>query len=170
MVAQLAKPGADIVATMTPERAHLLHMAMGISGEVAELLLAVESEDTENAIEELGDIEFYLVGLCQGMGIHFDRSKCVIEIKKDPLTWLIIVAGDVLDQTKKVVIYDDNSRLTQLGSAIGEFVATLDTLYKQSQFAREQAIEANIKKLGKRYKGFNYSDQAAKVRADKEGE
>lgn len=41
MVLVLAKPGADIVATLTSEDAHLLHMAVGISGEAGELLDAV---------------------------------------------------------------------------------------------------------------------------------
>jgi hypothetical protein len=42
MVKVLAKPGADIVASLTPETAHLLHMAVGVSGEAGELLDAVE--------------------------------------------------------------------------------------------------------------------------------
>lgn len=109
MVAQLAKPGQDIVDQMTAGDAHTLHMAVGISGESGELLDAVKKAvmyrkqiDMENIIEELGDIEFYMEGLRQGLGI-----------------------------------------------------------------TREETIEANIEKLGKRYKGHNYSDQQAQDRADK---
>lgn len=76
MVAALAKPGADIIATLTPEKAHSLHMAVGISGEAGELLDAVKKSviynkelDRENVIEELGDLEFYLEGLRAGLGI-----------------------------------------------------------------------------------------------------
>lgn len=49
-------------------QAHLLHMAVGIAGEAAELLDAVvkyvegERLDVDNCIEELGDIEFYMEG------------------------------------------------------------------------------------------------------------
>lgn len=109
MVAALAKPGADIVATLTPEDAHALHMAVGISGESGELLDAIKKAaiyrkpiDRENVIEELGDLEFYMEGLRQGLGI-----------------------------------------------------------------TREETIDANIAKLGKRYEGFQYSDKAARDRADK---
>lgn len=53
-----------------PDTAHALHMAVGIAGEVGELLDAVKKVviynkpiDMENVVEELGDIEFYLTGL-----------------------------------------------------------------------------------------------------------
>jgi NTP pyrophosphatase (non-canonical NTP hydrolase) len=109
MVAQLAKPGELIAAELTGDDAHLLHMAVGISGESGELLDAVKKSviyrkplDRENVIEELGDLEFYMEGLRQGLGI-----------------------------------------------------------------TREETIEANINKLGKRYKGHSYSDAQAQDRADK---
>ena len=76
LVAALAKPGADIVATLTAEDAHSLHMAVGIAGEAGELLDAVKKAaiyrkpiDRANVVEELGDLEFYMEGLRQGYGI-----------------------------------------------------------------------------------------------------
>jgi len=80
MVSKLAKRGEDILSTLTPEKAHLLHMIMGMSGEVGELLDAIKKHvaydkplDVENVIEELGDIEFYTEGLRQGLGISRDQ-------------------------------------------------------------------------------------------------
>lgn len=76
MVRRLAKPGDKIVESLTPETAHTLHMAIGVSGEAGELLDAVKKAaiynkplDVENVIEELGDLEFYMEGLRQGLGI-----------------------------------------------------------------------------------------------------
>lgn len=76
MVAALVKPGAVIANEITPEQAHMLHMAVGISGESGELLDAIKKVviyqkevDRENVIEELGDLEFYMEGLRQGLGI-----------------------------------------------------------------------------------------------------
>lgn len=76
MVRALAKPGESILQEMTPEQAHLLHMAVGIAGEAGELLDAIKKHviyqkplDIEHVMEELGDIEFYLEGLRQGAGI-----------------------------------------------------------------------------------------------------
>lgn len=76
MVAQLAKSGRDIAVGMTPVNAHLLHMGVGICGEAGELIDAIKKAviynkelDVRNVIEELGDIEFYMEGLRQGLGI-----------------------------------------------------------------------------------------------------
>lgn len=109
MVKALAKSGATIAAEMSSEDAHLMHMAIGISGEAGELLDAIKKQviyckalDRENALEELGDLEFYMEGMRQGLG-----------------------------------------------------------------FTREQCLEANIAKLGKRYEGMKYTDGAAHKRADK---
>ena len=76
MVVALVKSGQAIVDTMNAGEAHALHMAVGISGESGELLDAIKKHviykkplDLNNVIEELGDIEFYLEGLRQGLGI-----------------------------------------------------------------------------------------------------
>lgn len=76
LVEALVKPGDQIAATMTALDAHCLHMAIGISGEAGELLDALKKVviyrkplDRENVIEELGDLEFYMEGLRQGLGI-----------------------------------------------------------------------------------------------------
>lgn len=81
LVAALAKPAADIIAGLTVESAHLLHMAVGISGEAGELLDAVKKAaiyvkpiDRVNVIEELGDLEFYMEGLRQGLAITREET------------------------------------------------------------------------------------------------
>ena len=81
MVKALAKPGKDIVATLSPEGAHLLHMAVGVSGESGELLDTIKKAvvynkplDSENVIEELGDLEFYMEGLRQALGITREET------------------------------------------------------------------------------------------------
>jgi len=109
MVAQLAKKGSDIQQELTAEDCHSIHMIMGVSGEVGELLDAIKKSviyrkplDVDNVIEELGDIEFYLEGLRQGLNI-----------------------------------------------------------------TREETLQHNIEKLGKRYSGHQYSNEQAKNRADK---
>lgn len=67
MVTALAKPGQAIIDSLTPEKADLLHMAVGVAGEAGELLDAVKKHviyvkdlDVHNVAEELGDLEFYM--------------------------------------------------------------------------------------------------------------
>lgn len=81
LVAALAKPGSKIQSELTASDCHILHMAVGISGEAGELLDAIKRPtiyrkpiDTENVIEELGDIEFYLEGLRQELGITREQT------------------------------------------------------------------------------------------------
>ena len=79
MVESLAKDGELIRSEITADDAHALHMIMGVAGEVGELLDAIKKSifyrkplDAVNVVEELGDIEFYLEGLRQGLCIDRD--------------------------------------------------------------------------------------------------
>jgi NTP pyrophosphatase (non-canonical NTP hydrolase) len=60
----------------TPAQGDLAHMSMGILGEAAEVMAVIQDHiekeeplDVDNLIEELGDIEFYLEGLRQAIGV-----------------------------------------------------------------------------------------------------
>lgn len=171
MVAVLAKSGAEIAANITAYEAHMIHMAVGVAGEAFELLAAVMTNDRDNALEELGDIEFYFEGLCQGTNaIITHQAFTPADITEDPLPGVLIKAGEVLDISKKIVIYKDPSKLPGLLTEMQAFRTALDRFYALSEMTREEALEHNINKLGKRYEGFKYSDGAAKARADKEGE
>jgi NTP pyrophosphatase (non-canonical NTP hydrolase) len=81
-VSSISKPGEEILSQLTPEDAHLIHMVMGVSGEVGELLDAVKKAviyrkpmDIKNVIEELGDIEFFLQGIRNSF--RFSRDEII---------------------------------------------------------------------------------------------
>lgn len=81
MVKALAKSGADIQQELTTGECHAIHMMMGICGEAGELLDAIKKSviyrkepDRANIVEELGDLEFYLQGLRQGLGITREET------------------------------------------------------------------------------------------------
>lgn len=83
MVTALAKDGQEILQTLTPLDCHLWHMASALCGETGELLDAIKRAviyrkeiDLVNVVEELGDIEFYLEGLRQGLNIT--RESCLL--------------------------------------------------------------------------------------------
>lgn len=88
-VRSLCKSGEDIVAQFTPERAHIVHMAMGMSGEAGELLDSVKKTviynkpiDRENIIEELGDMYWYMTGMMDYLGVTIQD---VVEANVDKL-------------------------------------------------------------------------------------
>jgi len=71
-VETLCKPGGVLLSELTGDKAHLWHMASGLCGEAAELLLCIREYQKgqitpaaarENVIEELGDIQFYDTGI-----------------------------------------------------------------------------------------------------------
>lgn len=81
IVRALAKPGDKIAAELTGSDAHQLHMAIGICGEAGELMDAIKKAaiyrkpiDRANVVEELGDMEFYMEGLRQGLGITREET------------------------------------------------------------------------------------------------
>jgi NTP pyrophosphatase (non-canonical NTP hydrolase) len=74
LVERTCKLGEDI--KLTPHQAHLVHMMLGLAGEVGELVDAIKKAviynktlDEENVKEELGDIEWYLEGLRKAFDI-----------------------------------------------------------------------------------------------------
>lgn len=81
LVKNLCKPGVDITLYMTGQQAHCLHMAVGACGESGELIDAVKrwaiyqhELDRENVVEELGDLEFFLQGLRDSLGITREET------------------------------------------------------------------------------------------------
>lgn len=79
------KPGEDIIASLTPLKAHLWHMQTGISGESGELTdtlkriiiynKAPTPEMLENIVEELADLKYYIEGIMQSLNITEDQVK-----------------------------------------------------------------------------------------------
>lgn len=182
------KPGEDILATMTPFRARLLHAAIGLSGEAGELLegcLTHERDaiDRDNIIEEMGDIHFYLSDLNALLEIHdfaeisiahavsYVASLTGLTLDTDrlmsPAIHISVEAGNLLDAIKKHVIYNkaldmDAVKLSYLRimGALGFLSAGVDT-------DRNEVKQANQAKLEKRYP-TGYTDADAAARADKE--
>lgn len=181
LVATLAKPGKDIIASLTPEKAHLLHMAVGISGEAGELLIAIKNYvihaqplDLPNVIEELGDQEFYMEGMRQGAGI--ERAEILPHERPSPYGRPTILdhaienaceASELLDLIKKHVIYNRALDRDAVTNKLKSMDLHMDGLHRRFHVTRDETLLANTAKLSQRYKGHTYSDSAAQARADK---
>ncbi|NBQ47437.1 MAG: nucleotide pyrophosphohydrolase [Sphingobacteriia bacterium] len=85
------KSGTEIASNMSPDEAHLIHMAMGIAGEAGELLDCIKKHtmykkplDIKNLVEELGDLEFYMEGIRHAVAIprELTISANVIKLSK----------------------------------------------------------------------------------------
>lgn len=181
MVADLAKPGEDIIATLTPIKTHTLHMAVGLAGEAGELLehfcidpLHISTDEgtlDSLVIEELGDAEFYFEGLCQSMRVTLDLTGTT---SNNPLCIprYVVAATDILDLVKKMVVYNKDIDLGIFVNALTKVRVCLDQAYSYYNITQQEALAHNVNKLLKgknaRYKEGEYSDEAAQLRRDKE--
>ena len=162
MVMRLKKPGEVILAQMTPEKMDLLHMAIGVAGELVELDKAVVNEDVPNILEEVGDVEFYMEGVRQNTGI--ERTNVFQGLHDED-------EDCVLDVVKKYCVYNKTLNLAKLHDAMVRIDHSLINIRHTYGITREECLEHNMQKLEKgeksRYKG-GYSDAAAQARADKQ--
>ena len=173
MVADLAKPGEDIIATLTPVMAHTLHMAIGLAGEAGELLEHYVTDEVirdSELIEEFGDSEFYFEGLCQSMRIKINLTGTTSD---NPfcLPGYVVATTEMLDIVKKMVIYNKDVNLTLFINALTNVRVCLDRAYDYYGLTQAEALDHNMNKLLKgdtaRYKEGTYSDKAAIARRDK---
>jgi phosphoribosyl-ATP pyrophosphohydrolase len=182
-VSVLAKPGSDIVEQLTPQDADLLHMTVGVVGEAAELIDAVQNLDVNNVTEELGDIEFYLQGIRNNIGLSRHQIMAVnfLGAASDPASRQTMVigvvkeAGKLIDTVKKRVIYRKTLDLDNLGQELRGLEFYLSHIRGHFDLTRDQIIAANVQKLSVRYAqktadgstNVGYSDASAQARKDK---
>lgn len=180
MVTNLAKPGAAILATITAHQLAVMHMAVGIMGEVTELLETF-TDSKDNAPEELGDIEFYFEGLaqCINMDIKHDFNNGMHPLPHkldDLMNEMLICAGGILDKAKRYCFYNKPLEIIELTGFMCEFRTLLTIIYPHPA-CKVDVIGAKAHNIGKllkgenaRYKSGSYSDAQANARADKKGE
>ena len=180
MVKDLAKDGQAIIDSATPLATHLLHMAVGICGEVGEKFEALLLKDRVNLREECGDLEFYLEGVAFTMREQFDvpdLHESVIQSYIESIgtqerkDLLVIVSARLLDYIKKMWAYNKEPNVEQIYTNVFALRSLLDNFYAAYEFKRSEMLDGNMHKLLKgdtaRYKSGTYSDEQAVARADK---
>lgn len=76
-------------------------------------------------------------------------------------------AGELLDAIKKNAIYKKPLDRENVIEELGDLEFYMERIRQLIGATREEVLESNIAKLGKRYEGFKYNNQAAQDRADK---
>ncbi len=166
----------------------MLHAAIGLAGEAGELMIAIAKADDKNTVEELGDIEFYLEALIQQVSINADELETLMSNyfmsqssqMLDPKTLVDIMAVqgcNILDIAKKCWVYGHTMQNEEIRvrmvSAIAQYMTTLELLYNSLGKRSTEIQQANWEKLAGpngRFRGMVYSDEAARQRADKQGD
>lgn len=76
-------------------------------------------------------------------------------------------AGELLDAIKKNTIYGKPLDIENVIEELGDLEFYMERIRQIIGATREQTIQANIAKLGKRYSSGRYSNDQAVARADK---
>lgn len=172
-VISFCKRGDDIIKGMTPYSAHTLHMAVGLIGELSELIAAFVARDRENLLEEAGDVEFYWNALAYGEGIS--NGSVILLTEDDRINngnfqcfdMLFVMAGDILDLAKKEAIYGKKTDNSEMQEVLALFNYWWRIFLGRNSIDRDEIRALNIQKLEKRYPN-GYTNSAAQQRADKE--
>lgn len=183
MVTALAKDGSAIMQDLNNNSAHLMHMAIGVSGEVAEIFIPILdikgiSDVKENMTEEFGDAEFYLEGYRQGADIDpEDVMKLTPTIEPTGNAFMdcglfSVEAGHLLDSTKRYAIYGKELNVGRVMQELRNIEYIMESIRIRFNITRQQTLDHNHNKLlaGKkaRYKEGAYTNEQANNRQDKE--
>lgn len=76
-------------------------------------------------------------------------------------------AGEIVDCIKKHTIYNQPLNVVDLKEEIGDMLFYVTRILDTQELTIEECLQANQDKLNKRYPESTYTDNAAKLRADK---
>ena len=151
----------------------LLHSAIGIMGEVVELL---ESDEPHKRVEEMGDILFYHDSLLIWQETyspplaHFDEHWHIPAIFCEDLAYiersLLTHSAALLDLAKKVWAYGQTPRYFEIETHRNWFLSIFQGYGSSLRIPMEEILENNWQKLSKRYPNHTFTTQASIDRAD----
>lgn len=184
MVLRLAKPGADILKSMTPAMADLVHMGGCLMGEASELFDAVQDEkvNSDDLMEELGDFAFYLVKVRAIFDATWHGQASGTSSAYRNTVELMRLGGHFWDLVKRIVVYGKNPAAPDSkydGRAMNivavemmdQMEQRFNALLLHFGYSLDEILEANYVKLADadkgRYASGAYSDAEAQDRRDK---
>ena len=77
-------------------------------------------------------------------------------------------AGELLDAVKKWIFYNKDVDRNNVVEELGDLEFYMEAIRSKMGISREETLKQNMEKLAERYKKYQYSDQAAIDRADKD--
>ncbi len=131
-------------------------MGLGLAGEYLEYISA---NDIENQNEEVGDICWYLSGICDSLNIPF------IPVKPDNWNIEEIIEG-IVSICKKYFVYGVDINIEELTRLCQNLLFILGTTFPEMEQCLDTILKENIEKLKVRYPEY-YTDQLAVDRLDK---
>ncbi len=129
----------------------MLHATMGACTELAEL---IDGDGVVNFVEEAGDVLWYLAIADDVVGFYIDSTTYM---NKPPIYWL----GELNDAMKRHIFYGKELDIAKMKLAFNNLFIDLENALNKKGFTLALAMEANIRKLEKRYPEKMFTAQAA---------
>ena len=120
--------------------------------------------DNSKLILELGDVEFYFEGMRLDMasGMTVTKTRLVPEQYRNDITEKACV---LIESVKKWTM-NDKFDVNHFNVALLDVRYSLECIYRTYLIDREEALQANVKKLSKRYEGLIYTNESAAAKRD----
>lgn len=166
MVKDLTKHPHAVIKALDESRANLLHMAVGIADEYFELQQAIAKEDRENVLEELGDLLFYT----EGDLLFFPIPRDTVISTEVAYASIVDTMQLLFETTKRHALYEKELMHGNLVRVFNNLSHYISSIAAEWGFTMQDVKDANMVKLGVRYRDFCYSNDAATLRADKQTE
>lgn len=162
----------------------LIHAAVGVCGEAIEFEAAVREFNVENAIEELGDMAFYIHKILNLYDLNTPEGVLVREFdelleqyieddtKKIPnlVDRIVHRSGELLDLSKKIWVYEDESKTNAMIASLFCVMDYIMNFVDQHPIlgSLENIKQRNREKLSKRYPQGVFTNKDAQERKDKQ--
>lgn len=171
----------DLLKDMGSPIASAIHAALGVVGEVAEMIPATIRNDFDNMVEECGDTFFYFQGLLNIYGWTVEEllrtetdlkdEDLMDEFEDFSIAAMTYFSGNIIDELKKTWAYNKELNLQGLKYNLGMFTRFFAQNIEEWELGLYDIMAHNQHKLvtgpKARYPSGKYSDAAAVARADK---
>lgn len=97
------------------------------------------------------------------------KKQDVYKMTSHALRGVCTEAGELTDAFKKHLDYEKELNIENVIEELGDLEFYMQVVRNLYNIPQQVVLQYNAEKLGKRYKGLAYSDLAAHLRADKNG-
>lgn len=165
----------EIYKQITPQKLDLLHMGIGISGEIMELEIA-DPTDVANVKEELGDLLFYVFGALEAAGQEYVYEEIsedeIFEKYASPegiaaFVNIITACEKIVNEIKQhTILGKDLQDLTEHAIQVFDNVTLIAVNLGDSEFNFGKLLQSNHDKLFKRHHTGKFTTESALEKVD----
>lgn len=159
------------MADLGSEVMDFAHMALGLTSELGELFSAGENQDRANIIEEHGDLNWFLAGICKIFNFGFTEIiNEGLNIKQDEEipTEALTSVFEIADMSKALLAYGKPVDRAKLRCQLVRLATFLKAIPVEENFDYLHSLQKNIEKLQARFPDKFDADKAINRDTDNE--